>query len=316
MKTHTLKSLLVFCSILALVLLLQPVAQAQPSSAPAPDAGPWTWNTFLGGNQWDDGFGVAADDAGNIYVVGMSRGSWWSPIRHYGGHEDAFVAKLNSSGVLVWNTFLGSVTGQDEGYAIAVDGAGNVVVTGASTDSWGSPIKAHSEDSHDVFVARLNTNGVLLWNTFMGGVSIDRGFGIALDGSGNVYVTGESHGTWGNPVNPPSSGIINQEVFVAKLNVNGGRQWNTFMGDRNAEDIAQAIAFDDGKVYVAGYSKNSWGAPKRSHSGDYYGDAFVASLNSSNGGRQWNTFLGGAGTDDGRGIAASSGTGVRDRIQL
>ena len=139
---------------------------------------------------------------------------------------------------------------------------GNVVVTGASTDSWGSPINAHSEDSHDVFVARLNTNGALLWNTFMGGASIDRGFGITVDGSGNSYVTGESHGTWGNPVNPPSSNIINQEVFVAKLNRNGARQWNTFMGDRNGDDIARAISFDmamsmwPGTVKTVGVPRN------------------------------------------------------------
>jgi len=313
MKNHIVKSLFVCCSILAFALLVQPSVLAQPcamaqsSAAPAPDGAPWTWNTFLGGNQWEDGYGVAVDTAGNIYVAGMSKGSWGTPIRPYGGHEDAFVAKLNSSGVLVWNTFLGSATGQDEGYAIAVDSNGNVVVTGESTHSWGSPINAHSQEAPDVFVARLNTNGALLWNTFMGGASIDRGFGVTVDGSGDVYVTGESHGRWGNPVNPPSSNIINQEVFVAKLNRNGARQWNTFMGDRNGEDIARAIAFDDGKVFVAGYSKNSWGSPKRPHSGDFYGDAFAASLNSSNGQRQWNTFLGGAGTDQGRGIAARSG---------
>jgi len=258
------------------------------------------WNTFLGGQNWDDGYAVAVDKNGNIYVAGTSKGSWGSPIRPYNGiHEDAFVAKLNS-------TFLGSATGADEAYAIAVDGNGSVRVTGESTDSWGSPVKAHSEDGPDAFVARLNANGTLRWNTFMGGGSIDRGYGVVLDTSGNVYVTGESHGTWGAPVNPPSSSLINEEVFVAKLNQNGARLWNTFMGERNAADYAKGIALS-GNVYVTGYSMNSWGTPVRAHSGDWYGDAFVARVNSNTGVREWNTFLGGAGTDEGRGIAVNAG---------
>jgi hypothetical protein len=305
MKKRIVKSMIVSCFILTFVLLLHPGAWAQSPSAPVTP--PWTWNTFLGGAQWDDGYAVAADAAGNIYVAGMSRGSWGAPKRPYKGQEDAFVAKLNSSGHLVWNTFLGSTTGEDEAYAIAVDDQGNVVVAGASTDSWGRPIAAHSEESHDVFVARLNANGVLTWNTFMGGGGIDRGYGVALDQWNNAYVTGESYSSWGNPVNPPSSNLLNQEVFVAKLNVHGVRQWNTFMGEKNSEDYARGITFEGGWAYVTGFSKQSWGAPKRPHSGDWYGDAFVARVNGGNGVRGWNTFLGGPGVDEGSGIAARSG---------
>jgi hypothetical protein len=140
----------------------------------------------------------------------------------------------------------------------------------------------------------------------MGGASIDTAYGVAIDTSGNVYVAGESHGTWGQPVVPPSSGIINQEVFVAKLNTNGARLWNTFMGERNGADYAKALAFA-GSVYVCGFSKNTWGSPVRAHSGDWYGDAFVAKLNPSNGARNWHTFLGGAGTDECRGVASAAG---------
>ena len=307
MKKNIVKHLFASCMILTFALLLQPGAWAQPPSAPAPDAAPWTWNTFLGGAQWDDGYAVAADASGNIYVAGMSRGSWGSPKRPYQGQEDAFVAKLSSSGVLMWNTFLGSATGQDEAYAIAVDPNGNVVVVGASTDSWGHPIHAHTEDYDDVFVARLNASGVLLWNTFMGGGGIDRAYGVALDQWNNAYIAGESHSSWGAPVNPPSSSLLNQEVFVAKLNVHGARRWNTFMGEKNNEDYAMGIAYDSGNVYVTGFSKKSWGSPKRPHSGDWYGDAFVAKVNGSDGKRQWNTFLGGVGTDEGGGVAARSG---------
>jgi hypothetical protein len=264
------------------------------------------WNTFLGGSDWDDGYAVAVDGSGNIYVAGTSQWSWGSPVRPYGGAGDAFVAKLNSKGVLQWNTFLGSATGADEAYAIAVDGSGNVNVSGESLFAWGTPLNAHSGESFDIFVAQLNNNGVLRWNTFHGGQSIDEGYALAVDGTGNIYVSGESHGTWGFPVNPPSSQLINQEAFVAKLNSNGALQWNTFMGEANGADYARAIAVG-GTVVVAGHSMNSWGTPVRSHSGDWYGDAFVAQVNSSNGVRQWNTFLGGAATDEGWAIALGAG---------
>jgi hypothetical protein len=262
------------------------------------------WNTFLGGSAWDDGYATAVDGSGNIYVAGTSQGSWGSPIRPFGGVEDAFVAKLKSNGALQWNTFLGSAHGGEQAYAIAIDESGNVNVSGESLYSWGSPINAHSADGSDIFVAQLNQNGTLKWNTFHGGQSIDIGYALAVDGAGNIYVSGESHGTWGAPVNPPSSPRINQEAFAAKLNSNGALLWNTFMGESNGTDYARGVAVG-ATVVVAGHSQNSWGAPVRAHSADWYGDAFVAQLNSGSGVRQWNTFLGGAATDQGLAIAMS-----------
>ena len=262
------------------------------------------WNTFLGGTAVDDGYAVASDTAGNVYVAGTSMASWGTPLRPYGGAGDAFVAKLNSKGVLQWNTFLGSATGEDRAYGLALDGSGNINVTGESLFSWGAPVHAHSTQSIDIFVAQLDRNGALRWNTFHGGQSIDRGHAIAADGTGAIYVSGESRGTWGNPVVPPGTGIVNEEAFALKLTKNGARVWNTFMGDRNGDDYARGIALGGG-VAVTGHSEKTWGAPVRAHSGDWYGDAFVVQLNPSTGARQWNTFLGGAQTDTGRAIAAS-----------
>jgi hypothetical protein len=299
-------------AVLALPGWAQPVAEVGPTqgtAAPGKELASdptLIWNTFLGGSDWDDGYAVAADGNGNVYVAGTSQQTWGSPVRPYAGNGDAFVAKLNSNGVLQWNTFLGSATGEDQAYAIAVDGSGNVNVSGQSLYSWGAPVNPHSGQNIDIFVAQLSGNGGLKWNTFHGGQSIDRGYALAVDGSGNIYVSGESHGTWGSPVNPPSTGLINQEAFVVKLNKNGVRQWNTFMGEANGTDYARGIDVD-GTVVVAGYSANSWGTPLRSHSGDWYGDAFVAQLNSGSGVRQWNTFLGGAATDEGLALAIGSG---------
>jgi hypothetical protein len=129
------------------------------------------WNTFLGGSGADQGSGIALDATGNVYVVGTSTAAWGAPINLFaGGTNDAFAAKLDSSGTRLWNTFLGSATpmgaGSDQDLGIAVDDAGsNVYVTGLSLSTWGTPVNPHvGLGTLDAFAAKLNTNGVQLWN--------------------------------------------------------------------------------------------------------------------------------------------------------
>jgi hypothetical protein len=265
------------------------------------------WNTFMGGSGTDQGNGIALDATGNVYVVGTSTAAWGAPINLFaGGTNDAFAAKLDSSGTRLWNTFLGSATpmgaGSDQGLGIAVDGAGgNVYVTGLSLSTWGTPVNPHvGLGTLDAFAAKLDTNGVRLWNTFLGGSGSDQGNAIAVDAIGNVYVTGQSGTTWGTPANP-FAGF--QDAFAAKLNSSGFRLWNTFLGG-SGTDAGNEIAVDaSGNVYVAGTSTLTWGAPVNPFASS--GDAFAAKLDSS-GVRLWNTFLGGGGGDIGNGIAVDS----------
>ncbi len=127
-----------------------------------------TWNTFLGGSGSDIGTAIAVDGGGNVYVAGGSDTTWGTPVLADNAGNNAFAAKLNSSGVLQWNTFLGG-SGSDVATAIAVDGSGNMYVAGFSTATWGAPVRAYST-GYDAFAAKLNsTSGVLQWNTFLGG---------------------------------------------------------------------------------------------------------------------------------------------------
>ena len=87
---------------------------------------------------------IAVDGSGNIYVAGWTESTWGTPIDPYAGGRDAFVAKLNSSGERLWHTFMGS-SGWDEALSVAVDGDGNVYVTGTSDASWGIPVHSHLE---------------------------------------------------------------------------------------------------------------------------------------------------------------------------
>jgi len=265
-----------------------------------------TWNTFMGCGTGDGGSGIAVDTSGNVYVAGTSAATWGTPENPYAGNLDAFAAKLNSSGVRLWNTFMGSGL-SDEGYGIAVDTSGNVYVTGSSNATWGTPKNAYA-GNWDAFAAKLNSSGVRQWNTFMGSVGGDYGRGIAVDTSGNVYVTGNSQDTWGAPVNP-HVGALWHEAFAAKLSGSDGDLiWNTFMGAAGSEEVGYGIAVDtSGNVYVTGWSNATWGTPVNAYAGNY--DAFAAKLNSS-GVRLWNTFMG-SGTDDkGYGIAVDTSGNV------
>jgi hypothetical protein len=261
------------------------------------------WNTFIGSSTDDRGKSIAVDGSGNVYVAGYGKATWGSPVTAYAGKNDAFAVKLDSSGVLQWNTFMGS-SDWDEGRSIAVDGSGNVYIAGMSTATWSSPVNAYAGGFYDGFAAKLDSDGVLQWNTFMGGQNTDESNGIALDGSGNVYVTGFSESTtWGSPVNAHSGGF--SDAFAAKLDNNGVRQWNTFMGSADS-DAGNGIAVDgSGNVYIAGDSKLTWGSPQNGHTGDEYGDAFAARLNNS-GMLQWSTFMGGTSWDYGKSITVDN----------
>jgi hypothetical protein len=149
-----------------------------------------------------------------VYVAGSCYSTWGSPLAAFAGARDGFVVKFNPSGERIWNTFLGSAY-TDVGDAIAMDGSGRITVGGYSIATWGSPVN-NASGSIDAFVAQLDRDGGLLWNTFLGTPVEDMGWGVALDQNGNVYTTGASTSTWGSPV-VPFAGLA--DAFVAKISV-------------------------------------------------------------------------------------------------
>ncbi len=291
----------VICIVALAALILGPVlrgAQEEPVLE---------WYTYAGSSVDDQGWGIARDPSGNIYFVGWSDATWGSPINLHSGGRDAFVAKLNSIGELQWNTFLGSSL-TDEGSAIAVDSSGMVYVMGTSEATWGVPVIPYSGQSA-VFVAKLNSDGEIIWNLFIGGAGGQHG-DIAVDVGGSIYVTGVTSewndGIWGTLVNPPAGGW---DAFVVKLNSSGNPQWHTFIGGQNNE-LGTGIAVDTtGHVYVSGRAAGTWGTPVNEHNGNGFEDGFAAKLDSS-GNPEWHTFFGGAGTDEAYAIAVDASSNV------
>lgn len=186
---------------------------------------------FLGGSDMDQGESIEVDSAGHAYVTGYTYSSNFpatvGPDLTHNGHGDAFVAKVNSAGTaLIYAGFLGG-SSEDTGYGIAVDAIGNAYITG-QTESTDFPVTGGLDLSLngalDVFVAKVNTAGTgLAYAGFLGGSSYDRGYGIAVDSIGDVYITGDTYSpefpTIGGPDLTFNGG--DYDAFVAKVSSEG-----------------------------------------------------------------------------------------------
>jgi hypothetical protein len=280
---------------------------------------PLVYSTYIGGSNADEGYAIAVDGSGNAYVTG------WTASPHYdvtpgafqttnGGEWDVFVTKLNATGTaLVYSTYIGG-SGVDVGYGIAVDGSGYAYVTGYtfSTDYDVTPgaFQTTNGGGRDVFVTKLNETGTaLVYSTYIGGSGGEDGFGIAVDGSGNAYVTGRT-GSLNYDVTPGAFQTTfggAWDVFVTKLNERGtALVYSTYIGG-SGTDYGTAIAVDgSGYAYVTGYTFSTDydvtpGAFQTTNEG--YRDVFVTKLNERGTALVYSTYIGGNGDDEGYGIA-------------
>ena len=278
------------------------------------------YSTFLGGSGGDDASGIALDSAGNAYVTGgtdsanfPTTASAFQRTKGAGQSEDVFVTKINPQGsALVYSTYLGS-SQPEGGFGIAVDGSGSTYVTGITLSPTfpttpGAFQATYAGGEGDAFVTKLNPEGsALAYSTFLGGTSVDLGFRIAVDSSGNAFLTGVTVSTnfpTANPLQSASAG--RDDTFVTKLNSSGtALLYSTYLGGGN-EDAGFDIAIDAlGNAYVTGTTTSTnfpLSNPLQSaRSGNR--DAFVAKLSPNGSTFVYSTYLGGKDLDYGSAIA-------------
>jgi uncharacterized repeat protein (TIGR01451 family) len=280
------------------------------------------YSTYLGGGNFDSGQGIAVDRSGNAYVTGYTTSTNF-PTAHAlqpssGGGSDAFAAKINASGsALVYSTYLGG-SSNDIADGIAVDSAGNAYVTG-NTLSTNFPtvnaLQPSSGGGFDAFAAKINASGsALIYSTYLGGSSDDFGFGIAVDRSGNAYVTGRTGSTNFPTVNAlqPSSGGGN-DAFAAKISVTGSALvYSTYLGgsgDENGNGFAGIAVDSSGNAYVTGGTTSTNFPTVNALEPSFGGgpsDAFAAKINAGGSALVYSTYLGGTSDDYGYGIAVDS----------
>lgn len=268
-------------------------------------SGNLVWNTFLGGSGVDRSPSIVVDELGSIYVTGNSFSSWGNPIhQHSNNGSDGFVAKINASGALIWNTFLGNsdIAGSQGLTGIDLDASGNIYITGSGDDTWNisTPPLHPFNGSLDAFVIKMTPSGNVSWRTFLGGAAEDGASEIVIAENGNIYLTGTSYLSWGNPILSYPRGFWTP--FIAKLNPSGILEWNTFLGsgrDRGTDIVLDEIE----NIYVTGTSSGTWGNPVRAFEASvaFPVNSFAAKLD-SNGNLIFNTFLG-SGQEEGDGIS-------------
>jgi hypothetical protein len=278
----------------------------------------FSYSTYLGGSLSDQAYGITVDGSGCAYIAGETYSfdfplrNAWQTSEH--GDRDVFVSKLSADGSsLIYSTYLGGGS-FDSGRAIAIDSSGAAYVTGVtwSADFPTTPgvLQTTYAGQGDVFVAKLNPSGGLVFATYIGGAGADTATSIALDSARNAYVAGYT-----SSLNFPMSHAYQptfrggwQDAFVFALNTNGSSSiYSTYIGG-SGNEVAQGVAVTPaGEAFIVGSTDSSdfpTASPiQSSNAGEL--DAFVVKLTAS-GGLAYATYFGGRSSDYGNAIAVDS----------
>ena len=235
-------------------------------------AGNLLWTEQLGTSSLDYSNSVAVDASGNAFISGATYGSLGAP---YEGEGDAFLAKYGPGGNLLWTEQLGT-SALDRVFGVTADGWGNVFVSGGTYGNLG----ATNEGEDDAFLAKYDPAGDLLWIEQLGTSDIDYCWSVAVDGSGNAFISGSTYGSLGG------ANEGRNDAFLAKYDPGGSLLWTEQLGT-SEYDYSHSVAVDaGGNAFISGLTYGSLG---ETHAGDW--DAFLAKYDST-GNRLWTEQLG------------------------
>jgi len=261
----------------------------------APD-GTVLWNQSFGTAQMDIGKSLDVDPFGFVALVGNSQGTidfGGGPLANAGGY-DVVVARFSPSGTHLWSTSFGG-TGHDYGTGIAHQSGGDVVISGHFEASINLGPGYTSLGSSDVFLARFDDGGGLIWSQAFGSIETDYGAEIAIDADDNVIFT-----TWGYGALDLGGGMLpllgNLDMFLAKLDASGAHIWSKTVGG-NSADHPKDVGIDAaGDITLTAYCVNQpdfGGGPILSNGGY---DTYLARFDPA-GNHVWSNGFGGTGYD-------------------
>jgi hypothetical protein len=274
------------------------------------------FSTFLGGKGDDRANAVYVDRFGNVFVGGTTQYLGNFPTRgafqpRRVGDSSGIVAKLSSSGQVLWATHLGGAKSYRKNgltrstvQGIASDEEGNVFAVGGTwvTDF---PVLHAFQPGHagfsEAFVTKLSNDGHLVWSTYLGGSSNESATGIALDEYGDIYVVGTTNSSDFPTLKASQKrNAGNLDVFVSKFSRKGALLWSTYFGGRSV-DTGKAISIDgSGNVYIGGTTRSK-NLPKHiaaTHNATAkLSNSFIAKF-TNDGELVWSTRFGGSADDD------------------
>ncbi|MBK9401513.1 MAG: SBBP repeat-containing protein [Bacteroidetes bacterium] len=275
------------------------------------------WAKSAGGLNSDQATGIAIDSNNNVCIAGSFESSslTFGPIsitNNSIGSHDIFLAKFDSLGNIIWAKRAGGSV-SDFCNGIATDGNGNILITG----SYASPLIAFGSTvftnpgSMDLYVAKYDNNGNVIWARSHGGSDWDTGLSIKADISGNVFVTGyfkSSAINFGSISLTNSTGNSFSDLFIVKYDINGIVQWaKNPQGTANesGNDIATDV---NGNVYITGYYQSAtldFDTITITNNSPSYYDSFTAKYD-NNGNVSWANTTGGTFPDVGNGISLNT----------
>lgn len=225
----------------------------------------YEWAKDIGSTGYEYSVGIATDASGNVYTTGYLTGTVdfdpgaGTQNLTSAGNLDIYITKFNAAGNFVWAKRMGS-GGDDESTGIAVDASGNVYSTGifpgtADFDPGAGTVNLTAVGSSDIYISKLDASGNYVWAKKIGGAFDEQSLSVAIDGSGNVLITGNFSNTLDCD---PGAGVTNltsagnHDIFISKLDAAGNFVWARNMGGINGDYGVSITADAADNVYATG----------------------------------------------------------------
>lgn len=281
-------------------------------SAQSPD---WVWANRAGGSGSDDAYATATDADGNVFVTGYFTSTsvtFGSTTLTNAAYEDIFLVKYNSAGSVQWARAV-TGPGYDEGMGVTTDADGNVIIVGFFTSpslTFGSTTITNT-GGYDGFIAKYDPTGSVLWAHNFGGDQLEHFYGVATDGEGDVYVTGDFASASILFGLDTLTNLLYPDAMVLKYSADGTERWaHRFASDLG--DQGTCVATDQvGHVVVGGYFHGAEleVSPGTSILNEGSSDGFVIECDTS-GTIPWARHIGGTGSDYVTGIAVDGDNNI------
>ena len=281
-------------------------------------SGSLLYSTYFGGNGEDIADNIVTDSFGYIYIAGRTTST--SEIATNGAYKttgdsingDAFLAKFNPSGNLIWATYYGGNHLNSTTDDLVIDNLSNLYITGYTFSTVGIATSGAFQTSGDSvngeeYLAKFSSSGSLIWATYDG--EYNGLLAVSTDIYNNVYITGNADDTGIATVGAYQTSFAGGnpfgDAFLAKFSPSGSLLWATYYGGGGDDEANNAVTDKSGNVYISGITNSiagiaTSGAYQTANAGGY--DAFLAKFNSS-GNLLWATYYGGSGDDYGGDIA-------------